>query len=386
MAGSKQARNKCCVLVDKGCESTTAFELKTLGIKSCSMDDGTLTFTADYPTICEITANSQSIRRAGIILEEKCPGNNLLGAVEAMKPKLPEYLQKESLTFKARLHNLSNKNFVKQEVEAKAGEAVLNANPNLKVKMQNNSFDILCIVQDNSVKLMLDLGGKDLSKREYKAFTHPSSIRGTIGFHLLIKGMQTLQKNKYKKGDLVVVDPFCGSGVIPIESELYFENKYCAEGLSFQQWKVARKKNPSRKVREKSRVYGFDWQYKHIKAARKNASIAGIKEKIEFSNCQVADIDTKFREKEVDLILTNTPVMTKRAPKVADSLKELFYQARYILADKGCLVLLTNNSEKIEEFAAYHSFNTLEKETIITGKSQTTCIVFKKNKKEKASI
>jgi len=214
----------------------------------------------------------------------------------------------------------------------------------------------------------IDFAGFDLSKREYKIFNLPNSLKGPVGFSLL-------KFADYKK-EQIFLDPFCGSGVIPIEAALYASsfpvNYYHKEDFAFLKFncfkdfdfnKFFEKIDKKIDIGEKT-INAYDSQVNAVKSTEKNAKVAGINKKINFGRQDVEWLDIKFKKNEVDLIATEVPFVSK-AHALKDILKiyrEFFYQSEFILKEGGKIAVIARD-DLIEQAA-------LEKDFVVKAKKK----------------
>jgi putative N6-adenine-specific DNA methylase len=117
------------------------------------------------------------------------------------------------------------------------------------------------------------------------------------------------------KPDRVLIDPFCGSGTIPIEAALIALNiapgakrSFSAEGWSqipHELWKQAREE-ASDKVRRipDLRIHGSDIDDEAIGIARYHAQQAGVASDIHLQRMDVADISSRYK---YGFIICNPP-------------------------------------------------------------------------------
>lgn len=229
--------------------------------------------------------------------------------------------------------------------------------------------------------LGLDLVGFDKSKRHYKVFTSSATIKGTIAASLL-------EFSDFAPSDHIL-DPFCGAGTIPIEAALRCTNTspdYFRKD-AFLLHKIPLFANMNlgsfdSKSKDKPSITGSDHQLRHVKAAQKNAKIAGVDGVLTLTRIDLDWLDTKFDEGKVHKIITQPPDWRKEADQkqVAKLFKEFFYQLDYVLAKNGTVGMICQKTEVVKEQAATAKY-TLEKEcTVWQGQEQFTMILFKKNK------
>ncbi|MBU4492973.1 MAG: methyltransferase, partial [Nanoarchaeota archaeon] len=214
------------------------------------------------------------------------------------------------------------------------------------------------------------------SKRDYKVFSSASDIKGTIAYSLLrIAGYK-----KQKK----LLDPFCGSGVIPIEAALYNNgsvNYYRKEDFAFLKLKPFEKQDfdnffNKQDSKNKPFIAASDQQLYHIRSAKKNAKIAGVNKNIEFSRADLEWLDTRFDKNEIDLIATK-PIFSKYdLKKTKKTYDEFFYAAKHILSEKGKIVLISRTADLLKESAEKHGFKITDERIVWQGQQKLNITIF----------
>ncbi|MBN2881865.1 methyltransferase [Candidatus Woesearchaeota archaeon] len=219
-------------------------------------------------------------------------------------------------------------------------------NIKLEVSMNKYKIPLYIIKEENEYLFGIDYSNKDLSKRDYRIFCHKNALNATVGTALLYFAGFDKLKNSEKT---IILDPFCGSGTIPIEAGLKLNkispHKFDFEKLGFSNFIT--EKIPEKTTENKIKIIGYDHMLPSIKSAQKNAKIANIHKEISLSKVAVDWLDTKFDEKTVDLILTNPPIYSNRNPDklIEKAFKEVFYQAEFILKKTGKIIIIAPNKE-----------------------------------------
>ena len=143
-------------------------------------------------------------------------------------------------------------------------------------------------ILDNTCTLSIDSSGEMLHRRGYRLATAKAPLRETLAAAVIMaSGWQT---------DAPLLDPFCGSGTIPIEAALMAANipAGVSRRFTFMHWPgfdqnawahVLSESNLSRSSRVTSPIQASDRDAGAIDAAIANAERAGISQFIEFS-CQ----------------------------------------------------------------------------------------------------
>lgn len=155
--------------------------------------------------------------------------------------------------------------------------------------------------------LTIDTSGAGLHKRGYRYLHGEAPLKETLAAAMIYLTNW--------KSDLPFVDPFCGSGTLPIEAAMIgqniapgFNRDFISEGWEWvgqKHWDEARQE-----VEDKANydqpldILGTDIDHKMIELAQNNAQEAGFGELLQFKQMQVSDFTTK---KEYGVIIGNPP-------------------------------------------------------------------------------
>lgn len=157
------------------------------------------------------------------------------------------------------------------------------------------------------VTVVLDTTGEGLHKRGWRKLGSSAPLKETLASVLL-----TLSN---WRPDQPLVDPFCGSGTIPIEAALKAMNVAPGLNRSFvcENWSQMPKALWSR-LREEAReavipqpklhIEGYDIDEKVLSMARYHAKAAGVADKIHFQRRDVAEFKSS---RKYGAIITNPP-------------------------------------------------------------------------------
>ncbi len=162
------------------------------------------------------------------------------------------------------------------------------------------------IVRDE-VTVGIDTSGTSLHKRGYRKLVSKAPITETLAAALIMLTPW--------RADRLLIDPFCGSGTIPIEAAMIGRNMAPGIGRDFlaenfgifdeKLWKDARAE--ARDLREPGRemdIAGFDIDPEIVKSARANAAAAGVADTIHF---QARDVRELSSSKKYGFVITNPP-------------------------------------------------------------------------------
>jgi putative N6-adenine-specific DNA methylase len=155
--------------------------------------------------------------------------------------------------------------------------------------------------------LTLDTSGDGLHKRGYRAFVGAAPLRETMAAGLV--------QLSYWNRERLLVDPFCGSGTIPIEAAMIGRNMAPGMGRSFAAedwrwldrriWKEARAEaRDLRQPRLAQAILGFDHDPAAIRLSERGAREAGVEGDIQFREQEVSDFRTS---QEYGVVICNPP-------------------------------------------------------------------------------
>jgi 23S rRNA G2445 N2-methylase RlmL len=375
---------KIIAVTHKGFEEITKLEIKEiLNVDSIIKERCVLFNLEKIEDACILSYSSQSIRRVMILLkdfeifEPEDIDKNIIDI------KFDEFLKNEK-TFSVRCVKDDDYDFHSRIIEEKIGGYV-HEKYNNSVNLSNPDIEIIAYISANICYICIDICGFDLSKRTYNLFSHPASLKGTISYSLL-------RLADYKPG-LKLIDPFCKSGSIIIEAGLYNIGKsvnfYNKDKFNFEKMDMFN----IEKINEiydnkdifkefKGKITGYDNLLRNVKSSQKNAKVAGINKEVSFLRGDVEWLDTKFDEKEIDLVISYPPQISNKIERnyLLKLFKELFYHLEFIMKKKG-KVLLVNTHEKeiMIEPAKEYKFLLINEHEFYQGKEHFTALIFQKS-------
>ncbi len=380
---------KAIAITHKGIEDIAALEIKELIKVNSKVNETVVLFEPKkIIDLCTLAYKAQSIIKVICLFDEfkiQTDFNEIFNTIEKRIKKISfdKWLDKDK-SFKVLCKHLTNDSFSSQDIEKETGAFIIESikqkkRYDQKVDLENPDLIFYVYIFNERCYLGIDFCGFDLSKRDYKVFSSASDIKGTIAYSLLrIAG--------YKK-EKKLLDPFCSSGIIPIEAALYNKgtlNYYRKDDFAFLKLKPFEKQNfeqfftrlNKKEDKNKPFIAASDQQLYHIRSAKKNAKIAAINKDIEFSRADLEWLDTRFDKNEIDLIVTK-PMFSKydlkRTKKTYD---EFFYATKYILSDKGKIVLISRTIDLLKESAEKNGFKITDERIVWQGQQKLEIIVF----------
>jgi putative N6-adenine-specific DNA methylase len=146
---------------------------------------------------------------------------------------------------------------------------------------------ILILIIDDIAHILLDVTGDPLHKRGYRSEAWEAPIKENLAAALV-----AFSGWRYKEP---LLDPFCGSGTIPIEAAMMARNippglsrSFRIESLPFYDISLLREVKLEAKGKiyptGNYKIYASDKDHKLVKIAYENARRAGVEKDIEFSS------------------------------------------------------------------------------------------------------
>lgn len=393
--------------VAKGLEQITKEHIiELLGIeeKKITIEDGVVFFSTSYVELCKFCYYAQSVNRVILFIEKIAIEN------KNQITQFQDYLKNNGLIQLKQIYRITNDNMTfrvicksdEKAIDTMGIESILGAyiiedakahNKKLVVNLKNPELLFYSYMHNNKLIIGLDFSD-DLSKRDYKIFNSPMSLKGTTAFGLLkIAG--------YNPSD-VFLDTFCNSGNIVIEAALYANRispRYYNKNFPFMKlniiehiqniyvkdikgdWESFFQNLDSEKSDKKLSITASDPLLRNITAAKKNAKIAGVEKYIDFRRIDIDWLDTKFDKKTIDKIITFIPGSSKhKNTKILEKLyTELFYQAEFIIKNNGSLVILCLSKDLLVKCSKQY-FTLIDEKELWSGEQLMHVLFFKKLK------
>lgn len=369
------------VVTDKGLEAIAILELKELINAKGSMLEPCL---VEFPIkkvedLCLLAYKAQSVRQVIFLLGKSPCKQDITQIAKAAKKIVKEVDWKvwfeKGASFKCTAEHIEETNFNSMDMQKEVGGEVFDALKSLKLEPKVNlkaaNLTVFAVLGKKELYLGIDMAGRDLSKRSYKIYHHASALKGTIAYGVV-------RFSGFKPGQ-VLVDPFAGSGIIPIEAALFisgFSVNHFTKDLTFQKLKNVKVKERNFEVWEKTKkvlaIEGSDYMLIHIKASQNNAKIAGVDKWVNFSKGEVEWLDTQFKKRSVDHIVTHPPEPSQQMNEkdVEKVYREFFYQADFVLKKEGKITVLVTKKDLFLRMAQEKKFKVEEEKAVWSGKMQ----------------
>lgn len=293
-----------------GLESVVKKELINLGYKDLSVENGKVTFKAEEKDIPIVNLWLRSADRVLLKMGE-FKATSFEELFEKTKALPWDEWITEDGEFTVEGKSVNSKLYSISDSQAIVKKAVVEK---LKTKYHTEwfketgaKFTIEVSLLKDVATLTIDTSGPGLHKRGYRIKSVEAPLKETLAAALV--------QLSYWNRDRLLIDPFCGSGTIPIEAAMIGKNIAPGLNRSFasenwprvkkEYWHEARRKAWDAMLKDvKLNIIGCDIDKKAIEIAKENAYSIELEKDIRFINKDFRDFD--FRD-NYGIIICNPP-------------------------------------------------------------------------------
>ncbi|ABY95540.1 putative N6-adenine-specific DNA methylase [Thermoanaerobacter thermohydrosulfuricus] len=293
-----------------GVEAITAREVKELGYKDVTVENGKVTFVGDEMALCRSNLWIRTAERIYVKIGE-FTATTFEELFEGTKALHWEDWIPEDGRFPVEGYSIKSKLFSVSDCQAIVKKAVVER---LKKKYKKEWFEengatykIKFSLMKDKVTLMIDTSGDGLHKRGYRVISNEAPLRETLAAAMIMLS--------FWKPDRPLIDPFCGSGTIPIEAAMIginlapgLKRQFVSEKwwrISNKLWKEAREEAVGAIKKDITlNIKGYDIDENAIKLSKDNARKAGVEKYITFENISLKDLKT---DDKYGVIICNPP-------------------------------------------------------------------------------
>ncbi len=293
-----------------GLESVLRKELDILGYKAAKTENGRIYFRSDINSIARSNIFLRTADRIHIVLKE-FPAGDFDLLFEGVQAVEWENIIDEGGRILVKGRSKGSKIHSVPTTQAMTKKAIIER---LRSKTGRNEiiedgvlFPVEIELENDVGRLLLNTSGEALFKRGYRTGTGEAPIKETLAAGLVLL-------SGWKSGESLV-DPFCGSGTIPIEAAMIRKN--LAPGLNrhflSMKWGFLDKNIWNIAATEAldsiahcggPEIYGYDIDPAVIEKAAANAQNAEVEELVSFKN---VDINYFKLKGQPGVIVTNPP-------------------------------------------------------------------------------
>lgn len=295
-----------------GMEAVLKREIIDLGYEISEVENGKVTFWGDMEAVCYANIFLRTAERI-LLKVGKVHAETFDELFEATKA-LPweNYIPRDGKFWVSKATSIKSKLFSPSDIQSIMKKAMVER---LKAVYHQEwfeesgaSYPIRVFFMKDEAVIGLDTSGVSLHKRGYRLLTSKAPITETLAAALIML-------TPWKK-ERILVDPFCGSGTIPIEAAMMAANIAPGLNRSFlaNTWdNLIPKKlwygavdeaNDLMDTNISVDIQGYDLDGTIVKAARENARHAGVDHLIHFQQRPVSELS---HPKKYGFVITNPP-------------------------------------------------------------------------------
>lgn len=319
-----------------GMEAVLKKEIVDLGYEISQVDNGKVTFIGDADAIARANIFLRTTERILLKVDSfrAVSFDDLFEAVKAIPWE--EYIPEDGKFWVTKANSVSSRLFSPSDIQKIVKKAMVER---LKQTYHTNWFEEsgapyplrISIVKD-IVTIGLDTTGESLHKRGYRKFTAPAPVTETLAAALILLSPW--------RRDRILVDPFCGSGTIPIEAAMIALDMAPGMNREFkaENWKnIIPKKSWYEAITEAEEricpeaelhIQGYDISDEALRMARANAELAGVEKYIHFQQRDVRDFSTP---KKYGFVISNPPYGERLSTR--DEMYELYRTIGQVMSD-----------------------------------------------------
>ena len=349
-----------------GLEAVVAGELKALGYEEMTLENGKVTFTGDESTVCRANLWLRAADRVRLKVGEftATTFDELFEQTRALP--WPDLLPADA-AFPVDGKSVKSTLFSISDCQAIVKKAVVES---MKKKYKTEWFQeqgplyrIEVSLLKDTATLTIDTSGPGLHKRGYRVVNSEAPLKETLAAALILISRWNPATT--------LIDPFCGSGTIPIEAALIGRNLAPGMNRTFaaEQWPNIPRPfwHQARKETHDLADYdlpldisGTDLSESAVRIARTNAAEAGVDQAV---HLQARPLSALRSKKKYGKIICNPPY-GERVGELKE-VKELYRQMGRVFQslDSWSIYVLTSN----EDFEALFGRRASKKRKLYSG-------------------
>lgn len=336
-----------------GMEAVLKREITDLGYDITEVADGRVTFFGDEEALCRgnifLRTAERILIKVGSFHAESF--EDLFQGTRAIPWE--EYIPEDGKFWVAKAASVKSKLFSPSDIQSVMKKAMVERLGEHYGKSwfqeDGENFPVRVFLMKDEVTVGLDSTGESLHKRGYRKLTAKAPIAENLAAALIMLTPWN--------GDRILVDPFCGSGTIPIEAAMMaagiapgMNRNFTAESwphiVSPEKWQDTLEE--AREMVDMSAapdIQGYDIDEQMVSIARQNARLAGVDGLIHFQRRSVADLS---HPKKYGFLITNPPYGERMQEKEEMPALYACLGERYRALDSWSLYMITayENAER----------------------------------------
>jgi len=328
-----------------GLEAIVVRELRALGYENAWVEDGRVRFKGDLAAVARTNLWLRCAERIQIVVGD-FPAKDFDDLFDGVK-ELPweQWLADDSaFPVEARCVRSvirsvpSTQKMVKRAIVERLRKVHLRH----RFAETGSEYPVECSILGDRALLTIDTSGDGLHKRGYRKLVGPAPLRETVAAALV--------KLSYWQRDRLLVDPFCGSGTIPIEAAMIGKNiapgkirNFLAEEwpqIPRSVWTTARQEARDLEDRRPFAlpIVATDRDRDAVKMSKMHARVAGVETDIHFEKKEFVEFPTN---RDYGILICNPPYGERMGEE--EEVRNLYRDMGELLAplDDWSLYILT---------------------------------------------
>ncbi len=296
-----------------GLEDVAAAELSSLLSSEAEADVGKVFFTGSPEECVKVNYAAQTVNRVFLLVLREYA--ETLDEIERLAAAVDfrEFIDREQ-SFAVRAERVGMHGFTSLDIAAAVGKAVIESyragtGVRLRVDLNNPDIEVYAILRNTELLLGVNTTGESLHRRFYRRGFHRAALSPTVA--------NTLVRLSGWRRNMVLLDPFTGSGTIPLETAIYglgISPGARRQTLSFEKIQLF-KGIDSAKIREELlkredpgtvEAIGIDISHKSLKPAFDSLETFGRDIGVRFVQGDVFRL-VEYVDREVDKVVCNPP-------------------------------------------------------------------------------
>jgi len=329
-----------------GMEAVLKREIIDLGYDITEVADGRVTFFGDEEALCRANIFLRTAER--ILIKVGSFHAETFEELFQGTKNLPweEYIPADGKFWVAKAASVKSKLFSPSDIQSIMKKAMVERLKGIygvsRFPEDGDSFPLRVFLMKDEVTVGLDSTGESLHKRGYRKLTAKAPIAENLAAALI---MLTPWRS-----DRILIDPFCGSGTIPIEAAMMAANMAPGMNRSFtaESWGHIVGKRCWYDALDEAQelvdlsvetdIQGYDIDDRMVTIARENAKMAGVDSLIHFQRRSVEQLSA---HKKYGFVITNPPYGERLEDKETVPALYRLIGERYAALDAWSMYLIT---------------------------------------------
>ena len=319
-----------------GMEAVLKREIADLGYEISNVENGKVTFLGDAEAIVRANIFLRTTER--ILLKtasfRAVTFDELFESIKAVPWEL--YLPKDAKFWVTKANSVSSRLFSPRDIQKIVKKAIVERMKQVYhvdyFEESGASYPLRISIVKDVVTVGIDTTGESLHKRGYRKFTAPAPVTETLAAAMILLSPW--------HADRLLVDPFCGSGTIPIEAAMIALDMAPGMNREFiaEEWgNLIPKKvwyDAADEAQERVRtdtelsIQGYDLDEEVLKMARANAKLAGVESYIHFQKREIKEFSSP---KSYGFVISNPPYGERLSTK--EEMFALYRELGKIISD-----------------------------------------------------